>query len=404
MMAMPDNSEAACALPEGEQPMVDAATPRSVDSASPPLPLGSPESLGLDPARLADLYRVVEAGVAAGEYPGAQVAVARRGRLAAFKTFGEARLGRAADDATLWLMFSQTKPVTTAALLQLVERGALSLLDRVADHVPEFARHGKGEVTLFQLLTHQGGFPSARVTPDTWADHELLRRQVCDFTLEWAPGARMHYHGESAHWTAAVVMEAVTGRDYRDVIRDELLDPLGLRDLIVGVPEAEQARCADMHELTDGRQVASDDWNSAACRAAGRPGGGGYATAAALAAFYQMLLAGGTLGGVRVLGPRTVAYATRNHTGDRIDENQGVPMHRGIGVYLRGQTPVGWMVGTLAPPATFGHGGAGSSISWADPESGLSFTYLQNSRRETAWITRHLDRVSNLVHAALVEP
>jgi CubicO group peptidase (beta-lactamase class C family) len=165
-----------------------------------------------------------------------------------------------------------------------------------------------------------------------------------------------------------------------------------------------QGRCADMHELKDGRQVASDEWNSAACRAAGRPGGGGYATAAALTAFYQMLLAGGTLNGARVLSPRTIAYATRNHTGERVDTSQGVPMHRGIGVYVRGDTPIGWMLGTLASPTAYGHGGAGSSISCADPESGLSFTYLQNSRRDQTWISPHLDRFCNMVHAALVEP
>ena len=79
-------------------------------------------------------------------------------------------------------------------------------------------------------------------------------------------------------------------------------------------------------------------------------------------------------------------------------------MHRGIGVYLRGETAIGWMTGTLAQPTTFGHGGAGSSISWADPESGLSFTYIQNSRREGPWIQRHLDCISNLVHGAFVDP
>ena len=62
------------------------------------------------------------------------------------------------------------------------------------------------------------------------------------------------------------------------------------------------------------------------------------------------------------------------------------------------------MTGTLAPASTYGHGGAGSSISWADPESGLSFTYIQNSRRDGAWIKRHLDCISNLVHGALIEP
>jgi CubicO group peptidase (beta-lactamase class C family) len=384
--------------------MVDATINRVAGGAGHPLPSASPASLGLDQDRLELLYQTVAAGVAAGEYPGATIALARHGQLAAWKTFGQARLGADATDDTLWLMFSQTKPVTTAVIWQLVERGALSFNDRVADHVPEFARHGKGEITLFQALTHQGGYPSARVTPEAWADHGLLRQQVCDFTLEWTPGSRMHYHGESAHWTAAVVIEAVTGRDYRSVIREQLLDPIGLRDLVVGVPESAQGRCVDMHERVDGQQVPSDDWNSAACRAAGRPGGGGYTSAAALTAFYQMLLAGGTLNGTRVLSPRSIAYATRNHTGDRVDSSQGVPMHRGIGVYLRGETATGWMTGTLAPASTFGHGGAGSSISWADPESGLSFTYLQNSRREGPWIQRHLDCISNLVHGALIDP
>ena len=384
--------------------MVDATANRASGAAGHPLPSASPESLGLDPDRLELLSRTVQAGVSAGEYPGATIAIARHGKLALSQTFGQARIGTDATDETLWLMFSQTKPVTTAVIWQLVERGKLAFDDRIADHVPEFARHGKGDITLYQVLTHQGGYPSSRVTPEAWADHAVLRQQVCDFTLEWTPGSRMHYHGESAHWTAAVVIEAVTGRDYRDVIREQLLEPIGLRDLIVGVPEAVQGRCVDMHELLDGRQTPSDEWNSAACRAAGRPGGGGYTTASALTAFYQMLLAGGTLNGTRVLAPRTIAYATKNHTGDRVDRSQGVPMHRGIGVYLRGETAIGWMTGTLAPASTYGHGGAGSSISWADPESGLSFTYIQNSRRDGPWIKRHLDCISNLVHGALIEP
>src|SRR5439155_3307844 len=109
-----------------------------------------------------------------------------------------------ATEDTLWLMYSQTKVVTAAAVWLLVERGALSFDDRIADHVPEFAAKSKGDITLFQLLTHQGGFPSANVTPEAWADHEVLRRQVCDFELEWWPGSKVQYHGASAHWTAGV--------------------------------------------------------------------------------------------------------------------------------------------------------------------------------------------------------
>ena len=103
--------------------MVDTASNRSASPGAAPLPTASPESLGLDPDRLADRGRFVQAGVGRGDYPGAQVAVARHGRLALFESFGRARIGDdalAATDDTLWLMFSQTKPVTTAVIWQLV--------------------------------------------------------------------------------------------------------------------------------------------------------------------------------------------------------------------------------------------------------------------------------------------
>jgi CubicO group peptidase (beta-lactamase class C family) len=368
------------------------------------LPRSEPESLGLDPARLERLYAVVEGHIAAGRYPGAQLAIARHGRLGAFRTIGEAKLGTPAADDTLWLLFSQTKMVTAAALWQLVDQGAISFADRVADHIPEFARHGKGEVTVYQLLTHRGGFPSARPGPEVWTDHARLREAVCDFTLEWTPGTQTVYHGASAHWVAAVLIEALTGRDYRAVIRQDLLDPLGIADVFVGVPEAAQARCADMHELRDGRMAATEASTSPEFRAAGVPGGGGYATAAGMAAFYQMLLGGGALNGARVLSPRVVQFATRNHSGDRPDANTGIVQSRGMTPATKGD---GWMpraMGSIAPFGTFGHGGAGSSYSWGDPESGLSFTYLSNARLEDPWHTRRLDQVSTLVHAALVEP
>lgn len=369
------------------------------------LPQSSPEALDLDPTRLDRLFALIERQIAEGRYPGAQIAVARRGRLAAARGFGRARVEPdvPATDATRFLLFSQTKVVTAAAVWQLVDQGALRFTDRIADHVPEFAGNGKGEVTLFQVLTHQGGFPSANVAPPAWVDHELLRRTVCDFSLEWTPGSKVQYHGLSAHWVAAVLIEAITGRDFRDVIRDDLLGPLGLTDIRVGVPEEEQDVCAGMHVMEDGQMVAREEFNSAAWRAAGVPGGGGYATATAMAAFYQMLLAGGALNGVRVLSPRVIQYVTRNHTGDRVDEGMGMPMHRGIGPHVRGLTPTIRGLGTIASPTTFGHGGAGSSYSWADPESGVSFTYLSNLRADEPWHSVRLDQISNLVHAAIVE-
>ncbi len=250
--------------------------------------------------------------------------------------------------------------LTTAAVWSLVEEGLLSFSDKVADHLPEFAAHGKGEITLFEVTTHQAGFPSADVTRDTWTDHALMRQQVCDFKPEWPSGTRLHYHARAAHLTLAMVIEAVTGRDYREVIRERVIAPLGIADeLYVGVPAEAQHRCAD----TLGHDSDPPRDNSGEMRAAGLPSGGGFGTARAMQAFYQMLmLHGGKLGAVRLFSPRLVEFVTRDFTGDRPDEAMtGIPMHRGLGPHSRGTGPRIRGLGLMAHPGTFGHGGAGTS-------------------------------------------
>jgi CubicO group peptidase (beta-lactamase class C family) len=372
-----------------------------------PLELSTPAALQLDAAALARLDELINRHIAEGRYPGAQIAVARHGKLALVKTYGDARLEpqrQAAGDDTLWLLFSNTKVITACAVWLLAERGALRFTDRVAEHLPGFEANGKGDITIVQLLSHRAGFPNAEVPKEAWEDHELLRRAVCGFTLEWTPGSRLHYHGRSAHWTAAAMIEAVTKTDYRAFIRDNIVTPLGLGDeLFVGLPAAEHGRAVDMHEPSpDGtRQVKRADENDAAFRRAGVPSSGGYATARALAAFYQMMLAGGRLNGVRLFSPRLIQYVTRNVTGDMVDGYMGMPMHRGLGPHLRGTTDTIRGLGALASPRTFGHGGVGSSYCWGDPDSGVSFAYLTNSRIPDPWHSARLDVVSNCVHSAI---
>ena len=372
-----------------------------------PLAPSDPTSLGLDPQPLARLRETITRHLAESRYPGAQIAVARRGKLALVQTFGDARLDperAGARDDTLWLLYSNTKVITACAVWLLAERGALRFTDRVAEHLPGFEQHGKGDITIAQVLTHQGGFPGADVPQEAWQDHDLLRRSVCGFTLEWTPGSRVFYHGRAAHWTAAAMIEALTKTDYRAFIREHIAEPLGLgADLFVGLPDAQHARAVDMHEPSaDGsRQVKRAEENKADFRRAGTPGGGGYATARAMAAFYQMMVQGGTLNGVRLLSPRMVAYVTRNFTGDRVDGYMGMPMHRGLGPHSRGTTETIRGLGAIASPRTFGHGGVGSSYCWADPDSGVSFAYLTNGRLPDPWHSARLDVISNCVHAAI---
>ena len=330
--------------------------------------------------------------------------MARHGKLALSLTLGQARLQPAqpATDDTLWLIYSNTKVITACAIWLLVEAGACRFADPVAAHIPEFAANGKGDVTILQLLTHQGGFPNAVVPSEAWTDHARVRKAVCDFTLEYTPGSRVSYHGLSAHWVAGVLIEALSGQDYRTFIRTRIIEPLGLGDeLHLGLTKANQPRAVDMHDAEGSRHTRREEENTAHFQEAGLPAAGGYATARAMAAFYQMLANGGTLGTVRLLSPRMVSYVTRNFTGDRVDDYFGMPMHRGIGPHIRGTTETIRGLGTIATPTTFGHSGIGTSYCWADPESGVSFAYLTNSRVGEPWHSARLDIVSNCVHAAI---
>ena len=375
------------------------------------LETAEPSALGLRVELLDRLCRIIDGHIAENRYPGAQIAVARHGKLALFRSFGSARLAPTpvpARDDTLWLLYSNTKVVTAAAMWVLVEDGAITFHDRIADHVPGFARHGKKEITLFQVLTHQAGFPGAgmEIPASAWEDHDELRERICDFTLEWTPGSRLEYHRLAAHWVCAMLIEAVAKTDYRDFIRRRIVEPLGLEgELFVGLPDAQADRAAEMHVPSDdgGGQVRMALENKQAWRRAGVPGGGGFATARAMAAFYQALVRGGSLNGARIVSPRMMQYVTRNFTGERVDDYMGMPMHRGLGPHSRGLTPSIRGLGTLASPTSFGHGGVGSYYCWADTETGISFAYITNSRVPDPWHSRRLDIVSSLVHAAIEE-
>src|SRR5919109_5005382 len=174
-----------------------------------PLASSTPSALGFDQGRLDQLGRLIEGHIKDGRYPGAQIALARRGKLALLKTFGDGTLEpsrQPAADDTLWLLYSNTKVITACAVWLLVERGALRFTDTIAQHVPGFEANGKGEITLIQVLTHQAGYPNADVPKEAWEDHELLRRVVCNFTPEGAPGSPGVYHRRPPPRTAALLV------------------------------------------------------------------------------------------------------------------------------------------------------------------------------------------------------
>jgi CubicO group peptidase (beta-lactamase class C family) len=359
----------------------------------------SPEEVGIDSERLEALFQRAAREVEDGLLPSAQIAVAREGKIAAMRTFGrvlhEGHPGAATDD-TLYCVFSCTKAITSAAAWLLMQEGKLDPSERVADIVPEFDTHDKGTISVEQLMTHTAGFPHAPFSPPEFPDRAQRRRRFSEWRLNWAPGTRFEYHPSSSMYVLADIIERRADDDYRGFVRRRIAEPLGLRDLWVGLPRAEHARLADVEyvgeepsdeeyarlgvprpAVTEVTEDALKGFNQASWREAGVPGGGGTMTAADLALFYQALLTGRAHGGREIWRTETLAMARRIRTEDLKDLLYGVPSCRGLGLIISGdETRTLRGFGHPNSPEAFGHGGAGGQIAWVDPESGISVGYV----------------------------
>jgi len=361
----------------------------------------SPEAVGIDAGRLQELIDRAEKEVREGLLPSAQIAIAREGKLAAMHTVGEVTSGgdaRPASDDTLYVVFSATKGITSAAAWLLIQENQLDVSERVADVIPEFGSHGKDVITVEQLFTHTAGFPHAPMPPRAWGSREKRLERFAEWRLNWEPGSRFEYHATSSMWVIAEIIERRSGKQYTEFVRDRISLPLGLADLWVGLPDEHHDRVADVvhvgEELTAEERAklglpeppetevtedALQGFNNPAARRAGVPGGGGIMTAADLALFYQALLTGRAHDGTEIWKPETLRSAREIRSGDLRDLLMGKRANRALGLIIAGDADRNFRgFGHTGSELMFGHNGAGGQIAWADPESGLSIGYCTN--------------------------
>ncbi len=362
----------------------------------------SPESVGVDPVRLEALLERAEREVREGLLPSCQIALARDGKIAGMRSFGRVThegCPAAATDETLYVIFSATKGIISAAAWILIQEGKLSVDERVADVIPEFGTHGKQEIRVEQLFTHTAGFPHAPYPPAEWQDRERRLERFSRWRLNWEPGSRFEYHPTSSMWVIVELIEQRSGVPYREFVRQRIAEPLGLDDLWVGLPRAHHARLADIlhvgQELTpeeleqlgvppapetEVTEQALQAFNQPALREAGVPGGGGVATAADLALFYQALLGARRPGGGEpIWAPAMVEDACRVRNPELTEPLLGKRVNRGLGIIVAGDADRNFRgFGHTGSERMFGHGGAGGQVAWCDPESGISLAYLTN--------------------------
>ncbi len=363
--------------------------------SSPTMPASKPEEAGVDPEKLEAVFARAKRDVDDGVLDACSVAVARNGILAGSRSFGRAIQGgdeKEVTDDTLFTVFSCTKGIVAAAVWTLFEDGLLRLDERVAGIVPEFGTNGKQNITVEQVLLHISGFPRQVLHPRDWEDRDARLAAFSRWTLDWEPGTRFEYHATSAHWVLVEILARRTGQEFRAFIRERILDPMGLPNLYVGMPDSELGRVADVKYMsppepppggwTEVTPEALLNSNNRVFRTSGLPGGGGVGRAQDLALFYQPLINGGvTASGTRVLKPETIEFATKVRTkASHTEPLLGHPVNRALSVTVAGDDGNKHLrgFGHSASPRAFGHAGAGGQIAWGDPETGISVGYTTN--------------------------
>lgn len=325
-----------------------------------------------------------------GAIVGGQLVVRRGDRVLVDAAVGFARgLRQGAGPSTevtpktRFQVMSASKPVVALAVAMLEDRGKLDVSLPVDHYVPGFARHGKGEVTVLDVLQYRSGVLMADFAnaPERWADWEAVVAGIIDSKPAF-PRGTLAYQPHSFGWILGEVVRRVSGQPLDEFLASQLPPSLaGLRLRYDGEaaetywqgPRPFQLAGVDLSAQFE--QVN----NQIAARTALVPGAGMYTTARDLASFYQMLLRGGvTDEGIRLLSAATLGrYLTPQSSG--LDRNFGAYVRLGRGFAFG--WPLPHFYGWLGSSRCFGHAGGFSTVAFADPATDTAIAYVSSSNR-----------------------
>jgi CubicO group peptidase (beta-lactamase class C family) len=362
-----------------------------------PLPVASPEAVGMSSERLERLDAFVGDLIHRDRIAGAITAIARRGRLVHWKAQGMADIAshRAMRQDDIFAFASMTKPVTAAAVMLLVEEGRLRLSDPLEKFLPEFramkvavpdphAPEGyvlepaKRSITIHDLLTHRSGFmgPPASRSPAAvlerkiaqgWPKNPTLAQYaigVAQAPLDNQPGAAWEYGASFA--VLGRVIEVVSGQSFPEFLRQRLFEPLRMVDTGFVVPEQQRSRVVTRYEakLGGGLEASAPSFGEGSFPSGS---GGLFSTASDYLRFCQMLLNGGELDGHRMLSRKSIELMASPHVA-------AIPLSflpgQGYGLGVAVQQP-GGEGGVLGSPGTYGWSGAYNTYFRIDPHEQL---------------------------------
>lgn len=347
--------------------------------------------------RFAGVRDAFAANFAAGREVGASFAATLGGEPVVDLWAGHADAGRTRpwERDTIVNVFSTTKAVTALGAHMLVDRGQLDLDAPVARWWPEFAAAGKQAITPRQLLSHTAGLAALRapLTAAAFYDWPAMTAALAAEPPWWEPGSASGYHALTYGYLVGELIRRIDGRTPGAFVADEVAGPLGA-DFHIGLPASEDGRVAEMIPPTAAESAAAGSLppvpgsltaavmgnpplspeiaNQPAWRRAEIPAANGHGNARAVARIMAALAGGGTLDGVRLLSRAAIERAIEEqiYVPDLV---LNFPIRWGLGFMLNSPTL------PLSPnPRTFGHGGWGGSLGFADLDAGAAWAYVMN--------------------------
>jgi len=374
--------------------------------------------------RLDHLKSVIEADVEKGLYFGAVLRVMRGGVIGFDEAIGYADGNKTKPLAkdSVFSIFSTTKAFTNILILRAIEMGRFALTTKVSEVLPEFAGEPRNRATFFHLLSHTAGMPGVWMPrPDMYLDRldELFQAVIENVHGAVEPGTRCDYSPLANHVLMGEALRRTDpkGRRFQDILREDLFEPLGMRDTSMGLRADLNARHVrpDMRGTVPIKHLSRNlpgDHALFEDPEVEAPHVGCASTVPDLARFAEMLRRGGELDGARILSPRIIKMARQVHTGLFPNElyrtvhlRMGwaeMPAYMGLGFNVRGTAIGHHQLGTMTSPETFGNYGAGSAMYWVDPEQDVSFTCLTAGVMTQAANIARFQRLSDLAISACV--
>jgi serine-type D-Ala-D-Ala carboxypeptidase len=336
------------------------------------LPAKSPAAVGMSATRLAKINRALERGILAGGFPGASIVVGRKGFAVWERGIGRTAWSRDASvvvpNRTIYDLASLTKVVaTTTAIMILYDEGKLRLDDPVWRYIPAFAGGAKNNVTIRHLLTHRSGLPAGRdiwrIADSPWEAREAV---IASELMPGCPPAACYEYSDLGPDILGFVAEAITGERLDKFLEKRVWDRLGMTDTYFRPPASLQSRIAPTAVTSSrGYPLRGEVHDDNAAVLGGVAGHAGlFSTVSDLSIFAQMLLNGGTYGGVRIVSDTAVELFTTRTVGSRAfgwDTCQG---DYGCGRYLSENA--------------FGHTGFTGTSMWIDPDRDMFVILLTN--------------------------